>query len=54
MVFCFQGILCGFRIIRKVPDLIEMFIPRMQYLLNEKNHGKATRDAPCGVRVRLP
>ncbi len=38
---CFQSILCAFRIVTKVPDLIEMYLPATRSLLNEKNHGKA-------------
>ncbi|KAL5021655.1 hypothetical protein ScPMuIL_000810 [Solemya velum] len=34
-----KSILSAFRIIRKVPDLMEMFIPSTRSLLNEKNHG---------------
>ncbi|XP_046841939.1 LOW QUALITY PROTEIN: AP-1 complex subunit gamma-1-like, partial [Xenia sp. Carnegie-2017] len=34
-----QAALCAVRIIRKVPDLMEIFVPITRSLLNEKNHG---------------
>lgn len=34
-----QAALCAVRIVRKVPDLMEVFVPVTRQLLNEKNHG---------------
>jgi AP-1 complex subunit gamma-1 len=34
-----KAVLCAVRVIRKVPELIEMFIPATRPLLNEKKHG---------------
>lgn len=35
----FQAALCAVRIVRKVPELMEVYVPTMRQLLNEKNHG---------------
>lgn len=35
-----KATLCAARIVRKVPELMEMFLPVSRTLLSEKNHGK--------------
>jgi AP-1 complex subunit gamma-1 len=35
-----KAVLCAFRIIRRVPELMEIFLPATRSLLSEKNHGK--------------
>ena len=34
-----KAALCSFKIIRKIPELMEMFLPATRSLLSEKNHG---------------
>lgn len=35
-----QAALCAVHVIRKVPELMEMFLPATKNLLSEKNHGE--------------
>ena len=35
----YQAALCAMRLIHKVPDLMEIYVPVTRSLLNEKNHG---------------
>jgi len=42
-----KAALCAFRIIRKVPDLIDHFAPRATSLLSDRNHGALL----CGVTL---
>lgn len=41
--YLFQAALCAVHVIRKVPELMEMFLPATKNLLSEKNHGKCER-----------
>jgi AP-1 complex subunit gamma-1 len=34
-----KAALCAIRILRKVPDLLENFVPKVRALLSEKDHG---------------
>ena len=34
-----KALACAIRIVRKVPELMEIFVPAVRNLLNEKNHG---------------
>ena len=34
--------MCAVHVIRKVPELMEMFLPATKNLLSEKNHGETT------------
>jgi AP-1 complex subunit gamma-1 len=38
-VYYLQAALCAIRIVRKVPETIENFLPRVKSLLTERNHG---------------
>lgn len=34
-----KAALCAFRVVRKVPEIMEIFLPATRSLLTEKNHG---------------
>ncbi|KAF4530736.1 hypothetical protein B566_EDAN018418, partial [Ephemera danica] len=34
-----KAVLCAFRVVRKVPEIMEIFLPATRSLLTEKNHG---------------
>jgi len=36
-----KATLCAFRVIRRVPELMEIFLPATRSLLSEKNHGRS-------------
>lgn len=40
-----KATLCAFRVIRRVPDLMEIFLPATRSLLSEKNHGESLAHA---------
>lgn len=42
-----KAALCAVRIVRKVPELMEVFVPTTRSLLNERNHGVAV----CGIAL---
>ncbi|XP_068691732.1 AP-1 complex subunit gamma-1-like isoform X1 [Montipora foliosa] len=42
-----KAALCAVRIVRKVPELMEVFVPTTRSLLNERNHGVLV----CGVSL---
>lgn len=42
-----KATLCAFRVIRRVPDLMEIFLPATRSLLSEKNHGMSLALISC-------
>lgn len=50
-----KATLCAFRVIRRVPDLMEIFLPATRSLLSEKNHGESfcTTIVPVNISLSL-
>ena len=52
MTLTFQAALCAVHIVRKVPELGELFTPASRSLLSEKNHGESV--VICFALLILP
>uniref|UniRef100_A0A8C3V8Y9 AP-1 complex subunit gamma n=1 Tax=Catharus ustulatus TaxID=91951 RepID=A0A8C3V8Y9_CATUS len=48
-----KAALCAVHVIRKVPELMEMFLPATKNLLNEKNHGQLSSSQLVPQLVRI-
>ena len=42
-----KAALCAVRLVQKVPELMDIFVPTTRSLLHEKNHGKVTAEDKC-------
>ena len=45
--------LCAFRVVRKVPEKMEIFLPATRSLLTEKNHGKLACSFICLQKINM-